>query len=453
MKTPFLILIGLALWLPILTIPAHAQNSAPTIPTPYDSVDPFIGTAGGGNTFPGATLPNGMIQWSPDTTPDAWYRYTDPRITGFSLTHISGAGCPLYGDIPILPTTAELTVSPHANPGLYAQPFSHARESAHPGYYSVVLANGIEVRITVTTHAGIAHFRFPLGSPARLLLNPGGSANSTLIDKQPANPARAHDGYTIRIPSTTAVEGEARAGAFCGSPTRYTLYFAAQFDHPFVRTAMWNDDAIDPSAQEESARHAGAWLDFGSQRDITMKVGISFVSVANARANLALEIPNWDFGIYHHYAERDWSRLLNQIEITGGTPAQRTIFYTGLYHMFLSPNFFTDANGDYIGFDGLVHQMPRLCIGPPAIGTSTPTSPTGTSTATSSSSSPSSFPSKPATWPSPSSTTPPSPAGSRAGPPPTTPPTSWAATRPPSSSPTPSPSARARSTPPPRSTP
>ena len=104
-----------------------------------------------------------MIQWSPDTGPDAWYDYGKNRIYGFSLTHISGAGCPLYGDIPVLPWTGDLTVSPHQNRELYTQPFDHTHETAHPGYYAVTLANGIEVEITVTDTRGIAQFRFPTG--------------------------------------------------------------------------------------------------------------------------------------------------------------------------------------------------------------------------------------------------------------------------------------------------
>jgi predicted alpha-1,2-mannosidase len=328
----------------------------------YDSVDPLIGTAGGGNTFPGATVPFGMVQWSPDTGPEGWYDYSKKNIYGFSMTHISGAGCPLYGDVPVLPWAGELTVSPHKNRELYVQAFDHSQEVAHPGYYAVTLANGVRVEITVTERAGIARFHFPEGVPARLLVNAGGSANSTVIDKKPEDAARANDGYRIRLAGKNGIEGEARAGAFCNSPTRYTLYFAAQFQEPFVRTAMWKDDAVEASAKEESARHAGAWLDFGDRRDVAMKVGISFVSVVNARRNLDIEIssrnaglPAWDFDAVRAEAKQRWSQYLDLVEVRGGTATQRTIFYTGLYHMLLSPNRFSDINGDYIGFDSKVH--------------------------------------------------------------------------------------------------
>jgi predicted alpha-1,2-mannosidase len=336
-------------------LPVAAQS------TPYDSVDPIIGTAGGGNTFPGATLPFGMIQWSPDTGSDAWYDYGAKRIYGFSLTHISGAGCPLYGDFPVLPwvgdSLGELTVSPHANRELYTQAFDHTREEAHPGYYGLTLANGVRVELTVTERAGIARFTFPAGVPARLLLNAGGSANSTVVDKKPDDLARAHDGYTISIDGERAVSGEARAGGFCGSPTRYTLYMAAEFSKPFTKTAMWHDDAVDPDAKREDARHAGALLDFGDVREVEMRVGISFVSVENARANLKSEALGQSFDWIRHAAQIKWAQMLGLIDVEGGTPEQRTIFYTGLYHMLLSPNLFNDGSGEYAGFDGKVHKV------------------------------------------------------------------------------------------------
>jgi len=345
----------------LLSLSALAQSG------PYNSVDPLIGTAGGGNTFPGATLPFGMLQWSPDTGADGWYDYGKNRITGFSLTHISGAGCPLYGDVPVLPFAGELKVSPHVNRDLYTAGFSHANETAHPGYYAVTLDNGTRVEITVTERAGIARFTFPRGVPARLVVNAGGSANSGIVDQKQAivarQAARANDGFVIRLAGSNAIEGEVRSGAFCNSPTRYTVFFAAQFEQPFTRTAMWKDDTIDPSAREESAHHAGAWLDFGDQRRITMKVGLSFVSVANAHANLAAEMPGWSFDAVHGGAQSTWSELLDRFRIAGGTPEQQTIFYTGVYHMLLSPNLFSDSSGEYTGFDDKVHRASALTGG------------------------------------------------------------------------------------------
>ncbi|HVT96951.1 MAG TPA: GH92 family glycosyl hydrolase, partial [Acidobacteriaceae bacterium] len=337
----------------LLALPALAQSP---VPSPYDSVDPFIGTGGEGNVFPGATLPFGMIQWSPDTGTDGWYRAGKDRIYGFSLTHLSGAGCPMYGDFPVLPWPGELTVSPHADRALYTAPFSHSKEEAHPGYYAVTLENGTKVEITVSERAGIARFTFPQGVPARLLLNAGGSANSGIIDREPKNVARSNDGFAIRIVGKDAVEGEARSGAFCNSPTRYTVYLAAQFDQPFTRTAMWHDDAVDASAHDENARHAGAWLDFGDVHEVTMKAGVSFVSVDGAWGNLRPTTSgDDDFESIRHSARMKWLRMLDLFRVEGGSPEQRKIFYTGVYHMLLSPNLFGD--GEYVGFDGERHKI------------------------------------------------------------------------------------------------
>ena len=324
--------------------------------SPYESVDPMIGTGNGGNTFPGATLPFGMIQWSPDTGTDTWYDYTASQIYGFSLTHLSGSGCTIYQDFPVLPWAGDLTVSPDANRALYTQAFDHTHEEARPGYYALTLANGVQVEMTVTERAGIARFRFPAGVPARLLLNAGGSANSTVVDRQPNNPARALDGYTISIDGTNAVSGEARAGDFCNTPTRYTAYMAAQFSKPFVRTEMWQDDTVEPDAKVEDARHAGALLDFGNAAEVEMRVGVSFLSVEGAQTNLNAEIPAWDFERVREHARQVWSETLGRFEADGGTTDQRTIFYTGLYHTLLSPNVFSDRGGEYTGFDGKIHE-------------------------------------------------------------------------------------------------
>lgn len=340
----------------LFSVFAAAQSQSPAS-SAYDAVNPLVGTANDGNTFPGATLPFGMIQWSPDTGTDGWYHDKQDRIYGFSLTHLSGAGCPMYADFPVLPFPGELTVSPHQDRDRYTVPFDHAHETAHPGYYELTLANGTQVEITVTDRAGIAHFRFPAGIPARLLINPGGSANSALIDKKPNDPDRAHDGFTIQLVGDSTLEGHVHSGSFCGQSDQYVLYATMQFQQTFVQTAMWRNDAVDAAAHTETAAHAGAWLDFGHQREVTMKVGLSFVSIPNARANLAAEIPGWDFDAVHQAAVQRWSQELDRVQVQGGTPAQRTIFYTGVYHMLLAPNLFSDRNGEYIGFDDKIHRL------------------------------------------------------------------------------------------------
>jgi predicted alpha-1,2-mannosidase len=333
-------------------IPAHTQSASAA----YDAVDPFIGTAGGGNTFPGASLPFGMVQWSPDTNRDAWYVYNDKQIRGFGLTHISGAGCGLYGDFAVLPTTGMLTTSPGVNFDPYATAFDHSKEEAHPGYYAITLANGVRVELTVTERAGIARFLFPEGSMARLLVNAGSSANTVSPDN-PRRPDREAYGNSIQLNNSDSYTGSVTAGGFCGTASNYKLYVAGRFSKPYKSAALWQDDSIVRDAHSVQGKHTGAWLDFGNEREVVLKVGISFVSEAGARDNLDKEIPGWNFDVVHAYARGFWSGLLDRATVEGGTPNQRKIFYTGLYHSFLSPNLFSDSNGNYIGFDNKVHSL------------------------------------------------------------------------------------------------
>ena len=328
------------------------------LPSPYDSVDPFIGTGADGNTFPGATLPFGMMQWSPDTRPDGWYRYGDKTIRGFSLTHISGAGCPVYADVPILPWPIYAGGSGPVVSNTFddtALIFSHEHESAHPGYYSVeantTSDTAVKTELTVTTHAGIGRFYFPATAGRMLLFKVSSSANITEKNRET-------DSGAIEIRGKDTVVGTVHSGGFCNSPTNYVLYFAAKFEKPFESYGTWADK-ITAGTTSASGRRAGAYVSFASSAEpVVMKIGISFVSKENAEANLAAEIPGWDFDAVHASAKAAWTKMFDRVQAEGGTPEQRTIFYTGLYHMLLSPNLFSDDNGDYIGFDQRVRRLP-----------------------------------------------------------------------------------------------
>ena len=346
----------------LLTSSVQSQSST----SPYDSVDPLIGTAGGGNTFPGATLPFGMVQWSPDTNTDAWYKSDEKQLYGFSLTHISGAGCPLYGDFAVLPVLDELTMST----GTKSMPvaFDRKDEQAHPGYYAVALNNGVKVELTVTERAGIARFTFPQGAAMRMLINAGSSANS--IPAPSENP-KDHEkfGNHIEVKQDGSFSGWTRAGRFCGSDSSYKLYVAGKFDKPIKSMMLWGDESKLKTPKGATGKHTGAWLDFGSTPDlhgmttngtnptIILRIGISFVSEAGALANLQKEIPAWHFNQVHESAKSTWDALLNRVSVEGGTPEQREIFYTGVYHSFLSPNLFSDEDGQYVGFDDKVHSL------------------------------------------------------------------------------------------------
>lgn len=348
----------------VLLLISAAGVPAQTTATPYDSVDPLIGTMGSGNTFPGATLPFGMIQWSPDTNRDGWYFHNEKQLYGFSLTHISGAGCPLYGDFAVLPVTDELTAS--LGTKFEPVPFDRKDEKAQPGYYAVTMNNGVRVELTVTERAGIARFTFPPGEQMRMFINAGSSANSIPAANEDPKDHEAF-GNHIEVKPDGSFSGWTSAGRFCGSDSHYKLYVAGRFNRPFTSTVLWQDDSLLKDARSATGKHTGAWMNSAVEKvarashfamtPLQLKVGISFVSEEGARANLEKEIPSFNFLGVASQAKRTWSALLDRVAVEGGTEDQRKIFYTGVYHSFLSPTLFSDEDGEYIGFDGKVHTV------------------------------------------------------------------------------------------------
>ncbi len=212
------------------------------------------------------------------------------------------------------------------------------------------------------------------------------------------NPVTAAD---VRIVSRDELVGQVTSGQFCGTGTSYTLHFVALFDRPFSTAGTWTSSGVSPHASSCSGPTCGAYVTFdpSTGRDVLLKVGISFVSTADARENLRAEDPGWSVAGVSARARHAWDALLGRITVSGGTEAQRHIFYTALYHSLLFPNVVSDVNGDYPGSDGKVHAAR-------AVVRSTPTSRSGTSTAAKSSSSPCSPRDGSGTWSSPSSTTP-----------------------------------------------
>ncbi|HXW76672.1 MAG TPA: GH92 family glycosyl hydrolase, partial [Candidatus Eremiobacteraceae bacterium] len=312
---------------------------------PVTLVDPLIGTTAGADDFPGADVPFGMVQWSPDTPkrpPGGGYDYTDASITGFSLTHLSGPGCLALGDFPILPTIGAVTDPAHA-----AQPFSHQDEQAAPGYYAVMLGpQRIGAEFTVTTHAGIARFTYPATTAANVLVDVAGSQ---------AGDSDSH----FHVDSPTEISGSATGGHFCGSPDEFTVYFVAEFDRPMTSFGAWSAERATPGLGDSSGPAAGGWATFDATGGATikMKVGVSFVGIEGARANLQTEILGWDFDAVRAQAVQAWRIALSRIAIDGGTPSEQRVFYTALYHALLHPNVFSDADGTYEGFDGRVHRV------------------------------------------------------------------------------------------------
>ena len=318
-------------------------------------VDPFVGTGVGAvatnevGTFPGADLPFGMVQWSPDTAPDrvqgGGYNYGDTRTSGFSLTHLSGAGCSVFGDVPILPTTGALP----QHPGNATESFSHGSESASPGRYQVSLGSpATTVRLSVTARTGIGQITFPSVSSANLLFKVSGSTNGLHAS-------------SVEIHGANEVTGSVTTGYFCGSQGAYTLHFVALFNRPFKRHGVWAHSRLHPGTSACSGSYeaaCGAWVSFDTtdSRVVTMKVGVSYVSMTNAMSNLRAEDPGWRLSPIQQRATASWNALLDRIQVQDGSPTEEQIFYTALYHSLLDPSVFSDDNGQYEGFDGRVHN-------------------------------------------------------------------------------------------------
>lgn len=351
--------------------PVPAQTRAALAPVPKQKVDParyvnpFIGTAnsplpdylGGnssGNTFPGATMPFGMVQWSPDTEKAfgkderGSYLYADTSIRGFSLTHLSGPGCPVFGDVPIMPLVGRVRSSPASDPDAYLAKFSHANEQAAPGYYEVALDTGVRVQLTATTRTGYGVFTFPSSSDATLLFNVGRNANG-VTDAE------------VRAIGERRLDGSVSSGGFCGARNKYRLYFAAEFDRPFKAVGTWQESQVALGARTVRGAKTGAYVVFDttSKATVQVRVGLSYVSTQNALLNLRAESPQWSFAAARARARARWNEALSRVEADGGTPAEKRVFYTALYHTLLHPNIFSDANGEYMGFDDRVHRKPR----------------------------------------------------------------------------------------------
>ncbi|ATL70491.1 GH92 family glycosyl hydrolase [Nocardia terpenica] len=317
-------------------------------------VDPFIGTrpgdvdmgtgGGAGNNFPGADVPFGMVQWSPDTvTPQhGGYYYDDNRIKGFSLTHLSGAGCDTYQDVPFMPFVGTIGPSPATTPDAYYATFTHAHEKAVPGRYQVDLDSGVRVELTATQRTGAGRFTYPAGSSATLLMNAAGSIQGT-------------DDAQVTI-GDNYVDGHVHSGKFCGSNSFYTLFYHAEFDQPFAGSGTWNGNSVGTDTSAVGTQ-VGAYVTFDTRRSATVnvRIGLSFVSLDGAKANLDAENPGHAFEEVADAAHESWNARLNRIRVTGGTDDERTIFYTALYHALLQPNVFSDVDGSYAGFDKQIH--------------------------------------------------------------------------------------------------
>ena len=315
------------------------------LPKEYtDSVNVFIGTGGHGHTFPGATLPHGIVQLSPDTRLFGWdacsgYYYDDTSIMGFTHTHLSGTGIGDYGDILFMPVVGEkpLIAGTAENPDEgYRSRFSHEQESARPGYYQVLLQDdSINVELTATLRAGLHRYTYPKASDARLI-----------VDMEPTIHGHQHPVTQIRVVNDSTIAGMKYT---VGWAKRHYVYFYAVFSSPFdyklYSGTEYQSDST--SVTVNTAKAVISFRNLPADGRVLAKVGISSVDEEGARLNVEAEIPNWDFEGVMKQANTAWNEALGKIDIETSDNDSRTVFYTSLYHAFIQPSLASDVDGRY----------------------------------------------------------------------------------------------------------
>ena len=320
--------------------------------------DLFIGTGGHGHTFPGASLPFGMVQLSPDTDNSRWdacsgYHRTDTSIMGFSHTHLSGTGIGDMLDVLVVPTRGPLELDPgkldDPDKG-YRQRFSE--EHAEPGYYRVKLESGVLAELTATERTGLHRYHFPAGAGHILI-----DFAHMIIDVW--DKGIIVDRASLAIDANGMLTGSRRVHRWAKG--RH-IHFAMQLSRKPSRVQFFGDDNKPAPAGAKAVAgnklKVALFFDEAGGEPILVKTGISAVDVAGAKAALAAEAPGWDFDRAATAARRAWAKELDAVRVEGGTPAQRTIMASALYHCFLAPTLFTDSDGRYVGMDREVHQAP-----------------------------------------------------------------------------------------------
>jgi len=310
----------------------HAQSNLTSL------VNPFVGTGGHGHTFPGAVVPFGMVQVSPDTRIDgSWdgcggYHHSDSIIFGFSHTHLSGTGVSDFGDILLMPTQIEKPSFTHTD---YASKFTHANELAKPGFYSVnLIRHGINVALTASTRAAFHEYTFSKNGTHQIVLD--------LLHRD-----KLLDGKIKTINNRT-ISGYRRSEAW--AKDQY-VYFRIEFSKEFVLVK------VPDNAKVGVPVHVAHYI-FNTKKGekIQVKVGISSVDEEGAKRNLMAEIPHWDFNKTKQDADDFWQKELSKIKVKGGTKTEREIFYTALYHCFIHPSTASDVDGRYRGRDHKIYQ-------------------------------------------------------------------------------------------------
>lgn len=301
-------------------------------------VNTLIGTKGvglaSGYLYPGATYPYGMVQFTPS--------YFSKR-SGFVINQLSGAGCEHMGNFPTFPLKGKLKFSPN---NILDCRINVSDEKGHAGYYEATVQEDIKAKLTVTERTGMANYEFPVDQQYGTVII-GGGVSATPIEQA-----------AIAITAPNRCEGYAEGGNFCGLRTPYKVYFVAEFDTDALETGTWKRDELKSGATFAEGSSSGVYFTFdvNQKKKIQYKIGVSYVSVENARENLKAENTGWDFQRIQKQAEDKWNYYLGKIEVEGTNPDRMTQFYTHLYRSFVHPNVCSDVNGEYMGADFKVYK-------------------------------------------------------------------------------------------------
>lgn len=318
-------------------------------PQPIDSVNPFVGTGAHGHTYPGAQVPFGMVQLSPDTRTEGWdgcsgYHYDDTTIQGFSHTHLSGTGAADLGDILLMPTVGKVALEPGTPGDGYVSRFSHADEKASPGYYRVFLQDPkVTAELTATERCGLHKYTFPQTDNAHIILDLTHGIGNRPYDS----------GLTVE--NDTTISGFKKTHGWANNRA---IYFVMKFSRPFASYGIQQDDQLLPNGTHDAqGKSVKAFVNYKTTANeaILVKVGISGTGIEGARKNLAAEIPGFDFAGTRKAAEAAWNKALGAVQIETPDPHIRRTFYTNLYESFLAPTLFNDVDGAYEGMDHQVH--------------------------------------------------------------------------------------------------
>lgn len=320
------------------------------LPDPVDEPLPLVGTDAHGHAYPGATVPFGMVQVSPDTPIQGWdgcsgYHYSDSAIVGFSHTHLSGTGCGCLGDVLLMPTVGQVYLDAGTPGHGYSSSFSHDQERATPGYYSVFLQTPkVAVELTATARCGFHKYTFPATDQAHVILDLAHGVGDSPIET------------ALTVENDHTISGSRISDGWGG---RRAVYFVAEFSRPFASFGIErNGERLAAGTREASGKEVKAFFSYQTAKDevVLVKVGISGTGVEGARKNLAAEIPGWNFNGVRKAAVKQWRKVFNAVQIKTFDPHIRATFYANLYLSCLAPVLFNDVDGTYRGYDHQNHS-------------------------------------------------------------------------------------------------